>query len=122
MHRVLVAGDQPEIRRLWSVNLSARGLQVMEAADGAECLRLVRSEIPDVVVLDISMPGVSGWEVLQAVKGDPTTASIPVIVVTGLVEGDTDAKAQALGAFDVIFKPFGIDRLLESIDEALKQR
>ena len=94
----------------------------MEAADGAECLRLVRSEIPDVVVLDISMPGVSGWEVLQAVKGDPTTASIPVIVVTGLVEGDTDAKAQALGAFDVIFKPFGIDRLLESIDEALKQR
>ena len=97
MHRVLVADDQPEIRRLWSVNLSARGLQVMEAADGAECLRLVRSEIPDVVVLDISMPGVSGWEVLQAVKGDPTTASIPVIVVTGLVEGDTDAKAQALG-------------------------
>ena len=121
MHRILIADDQPEIRRLWFINLSARGFTVTEAADGAECLRLVRTEIPDVVVLDINMPGVSGWEVLETMKGDPTTASIPVVVITGLVEGGTDTRAQALGAFQVLFKPFGIKQLLDSINEALQR-
>lgn len=67
MLKILIAEDHEELRNLWAINLSVRNFEVIEAADGQECLMLIQREHPDVVLLDLSMPVLSGWAVLEAI-------------------------------------------------------
>ncbi len=118
--RVVCIEDEPEIIELVSMILGAEGFEIIGATGGAEGVALVRSERPDLVLLDLMMPGMDGWAVYQSIKSDPGLRHIPVIVLT--------AKAQSidkvLGLYiakveDYVTKPFAPDDLLESVHKVL---
>jgi signal transduction histidine kinase/DNA-binding response OmpR family regulator len=115
--RVLVVEDDASIRRLLSASLMNRGFEVIEAEDGERGLQLADEQHPDLIVLDLHLPGVDGFTVLQRLKRAPSTTSIPVIAVTGnegLLLG-ARARVLALGASDFVEKPFRMDALIEEI-------
>ncbi len=116
---VLIIDDEIHIRRLIAQMLELAGYQVVEATSGAEALRLIEETRPDVITCDISMPGMSGFEVLEAIKSQPATAEIPVIMLTAIGQEKDTARATALGADDYITKPFGTTQLIETIERQL---
>ena len=121
MAKVLVVDDQPEIRRLWQVNLAARSYDVVVAADGRECLDKVEAERPDIILLDLSMPVLSGWAVLEALKGNAAVKNTAVIVLTGWADEEVHRQARQMGATGALVKPFGIDELLASMELAVRE-
>jgi two-component system KDP operon response regulator KdpE len=116
--RVLVVDDEPQIRRALGVNLRARGYQVDLAETGEQALELAARHHPDVVVLDLGLPGIDGVEVIQGLRG---WSSVPVIVLS-VRESERD-KVAALdaGADDYVTKPFGMDELLARLRAALRR-
>ena len=121
MPKVLIVDDQAEIRKLWAVNLSARCYDVAEAADGWECLNMIENERPDVILLDLGMPVLSGWAVLEALKEKLLLTQVPVIIVTGWADEGIGDRARQLGAVGALIKPFGVDELLLTIEMALRE-
>lgn len=100
------------------MSLQASGYGVLGAGDGAEGVEMARRERPDLILMDLHLPRMSGWEALQALQTDPDTSAIPVIAVTA---GDLDpARARAAGFADFIPKPFQATRLISAIKTALK--
>ena len=119
---VLIIDDEIHIRRLVAQMLVLAGYRVLEAASGSEALRLIEETRPDVITCDIFMPGMTGFDVLEALKSQPATAEIPVIMLTALgQEKDTD-RAMELGAADYVTKPFGTTNLIETIEQQLEGR
>src|SRR5438105_5045010 len=104
--RVLVIDDEPPIRLLCRVNLEAEGMQVLEAPDGLEGVELARSEIPDVILLDVMMPGLDGWRVAEELLDDERTSEIPIIFLTARAELRDRARGLDLGGVDYVTKPF----------------
>ena len=121
MPKVLVADDHKEIRRLWAINLSARDYEVIEAADGQECLRMIEEGMPDVILLDLAMPVLSGWAVLEALNENSAAPRTPVVIVTGWVDDEIQDRARQLGAAHILIKPFGVDQLLRAVELALRE-
>jgi len=111
---VLIVDDEPRIGRILGLKLRLSGYAVISATSGTEALELISTQKPDIMLLDIVMPGMSGFEVLEEIRA---SSAMPVIVVT--VRSENIAKAIALGANDVIIKPFDPDRVLEKINKAL---
>jgi signal transduction histidine kinase/DNA-binding response OmpR family regulator len=107
--KVLVIDDDPSARDLMSRGLGKEGFQVFTAASGEEGIRLAKEVRPDVITLDVLMPGMDGWAVLRALKSDPEVASIPVIMVTMVDDKD---MGSALGAADFLPKPIDRERLV----------
>ncbi|MFC7595404.1 GAF domain-containing protein [Terrabacter sp. GCM10028922] len=116
---VVVIEDDPRSAELVDLHLRAAGLRAIGAATGEQGLELVRSERPVAVVLDIHLPGMNGWEVLTALKTDPTTADVPVVVVS--VEPER-GRGFALGATEYLVKPVSGDHLLAAVTRVLPQR
>ncbi|MEP6768072.1 MAG: response regulator [Acidobacteriota bacterium] len=112
---VLIVDDDEGVRRLLSLELEPYGLRVLEAGDGAEGVRLAKVERPDVVLLDVLMPRMSGWDALRELKESPETRGIPVIVLSVT---ENRALGLALGAFDYLVKPLGRPELLSSLGRA----
>ena len=106
MTTVLVVDDEAPIRLLCRVNLEAENMTVLEAADGDRGLELARSEHPDVILLDVMMPGRSGWEVAEELLTDEDTNGIPIIFLTARAEVRDRAKGIDLGGVDYVTKPF----------------
>ncbi len=106
---ILVIDDDPSVHDLMQRVLSREGFHVITAQSGQEGLRLAREQAPDVILLDVRMPNLNGWEVLSRLKSDPELASIPVVMVT---IDDDQALGSALGAVDYLLKPVDYDRLL----------
>jgi DNA-binding response OmpR family regulator len=104
--RVLVIDDEAPIRLLCRVNLEAEGMQVLEAADGPSGLEKARAESPDVVLLDVMMPGLDGWRVAEELLEDPRTESIPIVFLTARAELRDRARGIDLGGIDYVTKPF----------------
>jgi DNA-binding response OmpR family regulator len=104
--RVLVIDDEAPIRLLCRVNLEAEGMQVLEAADGPSGLEKARAESPDVILLDVMMPGLDGWRVAEELLDDPHTASIPIVFLTARAELRDRARGIDLGGIDYVTKPF----------------
>ncbi|MGZ8691562.1 MAG: response regulator [Gaiellaceae bacterium] len=115
--RVLLVDDDAAIRTLCSVNLRALGIDVIEAADGVEGLELVRRERPDLVLLDVAMPGLDGFEVGELVRRHRKTRHIPLVFLSG--EAENDARARELGAVACLAKPFDPVALSSLIATAL---
>ena len=118
--RVVCIEDEPEMIDLVRLILGRKGFEVIGADGGIEGLEKVRTEKPDLVLLDLMMPDLDGWEVYQQIKADPELRDIPVVVVT--------AKAQSIDKVlglhiakvdDYITKPFGPQELLESVEKIL---
>src|SRR5262245_15002272 len=109
MHTVLVVDDEESVRYSFRKTLREPGYRVLGAADGPEALAAVRSEPPDLVILDIQMPGMSGLEVLERLKR--IAPHIPVLVITAHGDSDRVISAMKHGAFEYIEKPFDIPRM-----------
>ena len=123
MTRVLIIDDEAPIRLLCRVNLEAEGMDVLEAADGLTGLDLARTEQPDVVLLDVMMPGLDGWAVAQELIDDIETDVIPIVFLTARAEFRDRARGLDIGGVDYITKPFNpvelaplVRRLLERIE------
>jgi CheY-like chemotaxis protein len=119
---VLIIDDEIHIRRLIAQMLELAGYRVLQAANGSEALRLIEETKPDVITCDIFMPGMTGFEVLEAIKSRPDTADTPVIMLTAIGQEKDTARAIALGADDYITKPFGTTNLIETIERQLASR
>jgi DNA-binding response OmpR family regulator len=104
--RVLVIDDEAPIRLLCRVNLEAERMSVLEAGDGPSGLETARAEQPDVILLDVMMPGLDGWGVAEALLEDERTASIPIIFLTARAEFRDRARGLDIGGVDYITKPF----------------
>ncbi|MEX0674723.1 MAG: response regulator [Gaiellaceae bacterium] len=106
MTRVLVIDDEPPIRLLCRVNLEAEGMEVLEAADGPSGLAKAKSRRPDVILLDVMMPGLDGWRVAEELLDDPTTQEIPIVFLTARAEFRDRARGLDIGGVDYVTKPF----------------
>jgi DNA-binding response OmpR family regulator len=120
---VLVIDDEAPIRLLCRVNLEAEKMDVIEAADGTTGLELARREQPDVVLLDVMMPGLDGWRVAEELLEDDRTRGIPIIFLTARAEFRDRARGLDIGGVDYVTKPFNplelaqlVRSLLERID------
>ena len=103
---MLVVDDERSIRMLCRVNLAASGMEVFEASDGREGLDLARKERPDLVLLDVMMPGLDGWRVAEHLLEDNRTTGIPIIFLTARAEFRDRARGLDIGGVDYITKPF----------------
>ena len=103
---VLLVDDERSIRTICRVNLEGDGLAVSEAADGAEALEVVRRARPSVVLLDVMMPGVDGWDVAEQLAADDETRKIPVVFLSARAAPEDRLRAQELGAVGYVVKPF----------------
>ncbi len=108
---ILIVDDDPEIVSMLSTRLTKRGYKVSTANDGHRALELAKSELPDIVLLDVMMPGKSGWEVARALKQDPVTQGIKIVMVTAIGEQVNEITSPLYGADAHIDKPFEFDRL-----------
>jgi two-component system, OmpR family, alkaline phosphatase synthesis response regulator PhoP len=103
---VLIIDDEAPIRLLCRVNLEAEGIDVIEAGDGPTGLELARSARPDLVLLDVMMPGIDGWAVAEELLDDDATDGIPIIFLTARAEFRDRARGLDIGGVDYITKPF----------------
>ncbi|HEU5214489.1 MAG TPA: response regulator [Gaiellaceae bacterium] len=117
--RVLVIDDEAPIRLLCRVNLEAEGIEVLEAADGTTGLELARAEQPDVVLLDVMMPGLDGWRVAEEMLDDDRTRGIPIIFLTARAEFRDRARGLDIGGVDYVTKPFNPLELAPLVRELL---
>ena len=119
--RVLVIDDEAPIRLLCRVNLEAEGMDVLEAADGPAGLEKARAETPDVVLLDVMMPGLDGWRVAEELLDDPRTESIPIVFLTARAELRDRARGIDLGGVDYVTKPFNPVELAPLVRDLLER-
>ena len=119
---VLVVDDYPVILRLLEVNFEMEGFTVVRASDGAEGLERAREVLPDVVVLDVMMPRMTGHEVATALRSDERTASIPIIFVTARAQSSDVERGMELGVDDYVTKPFDPLDLIARVNTVLARR
>ncbi|MGQ0816069.1 MAG: response regulator [Gemmatimonadota bacterium] len=115
MTTILFVEDQLELRAVHSAYLQSHGYRVVTAADGETGLELVRSECPDLIVLDHSLPHCTGVDVANAVRKDPATAGIPIVMMTAVPYGAIGQKARAAGCVGFLAKPCSPSRLLQEV-------
>lgn len=118
---VLVVDDDGPMRALCRASLEEAGFRVLEAAGGEEALESVRDERPDLILLDIMMPGISGWEVTSALLADRSTDQIPIIFISARKELADRVRAFGLGAQDYLMKPFDPTALAMTVAKTLAE-
>jgi DNA-binding response OmpR family regulator len=119
MTKVLVIDDEAPIRLLCRVNLEAEKMDVLEASDGATGLAHAREQQPDVILLDVMMPGVDGWQIAEALLEDPRTSGIPIIFLTARAEFRDRARGLDIGGLDYVTKPFNPLELAPLVEDVL---
>ena len=118
--RILVVDDQPQNLKLLEQLLMLNGYQAITAASGAECLEKVASEKPDLVLLDVVMPNMSGYDVCRAIRADPATGLLPVVMVTALDPSEERVRGIEAGADDFLSKPINPAELLARVKSLLR--
>ena len=121
MTNVLVIDDEAPIRLLCRVNLEAEGMTVLEAADGPTGLEQARENTPDVVLLDVMMPGLDGWRVAEQLLQDERTSEIPIIFLTARAEFRDRARGLDIGGVDYVTKPFNPLELAPLVRDLLER-
>lgn len=119
---VLVADDDPSMLMLVSQHARSLGYQVLEASDGDQALELAQEHLPDLIVLDVMMPGPNGWQVLRRVREEIALAHTGVLMLTGMGESLNALTSPLHGADDFIDKPFELSELEEKIRSVLAKR
>src|SRR5688572_11767285 len=119
--RILVVEDEADIAALIAYQLTREGFRVETAAKGSDALAAVNREIPDLLVLDRMLPGMSGDEILRSLRADPSTSSIPVLVLTAKREQEDRIKGLELGADDYLTKPFSPRELVLRVQAILRR-
>jgi two-component system, cell cycle response regulator DivK len=103
--KILVVEDDPDNRRIVAKTLSVEGYDVIEATDGVQALTLARAEHPDLVLMDLALPNLDGWEATRRLKSDPETRRIPVVALTAVAMRGDEEQARAAGCDDYLSKP-----------------
>jgi CheY-like chemotaxis protein len=119
MGRVLVVDDEPDVLLLCRLNLQQRGHELLEASNGTTALELARERHPEVIVLDLMLPGMNGYEVLESLKQDERTSDIPVLVLTAKSLRADRERSHGLGASGFLTKPFLPSELCEMVESLL---
>jgi CheY-like chemotaxis protein len=120
MARILLVDDEPDIRKLTRMMLETEGYEVLEATDGAECLEKLKEGAPDLILLDIMMPGDDGWEVCRKIRGDEKTKDVPVVMFTVRTSDDSVKKSLEYAHADAqINKPFDRKELIATVKKML---
>ena len=117
--KIVVIEDDPLIRKLIAQTLLRAGYEVLTANDGSEGLRVIKETLPNLVVLDISMPGLDGYQVCQYLRRDPTTATLPIIMVTAMARPADQRRGFDIGADDYLPKPFALTELVTRVQSLL---
>ncbi len=115
MRRILIADDEFNIRNILDFSLHAEGLDVIEAENGEQALAVAFQELPDLIILDVMMPGLSGIETCRQLKADTRTTAIPVILLTACAGKDERQEGLAAGAAGYITKPFSPQKLVDTV-------
>ena len=122
MASVLVVDDDPDVCDLVTYKLEQSGFAVRRAADGDAALREIAAEIPDLVLLDIMMPGMTGLEVLQRLRAEEPTVALPVILLSAKAQENDVEKGIQLGADDYVVKPFSPRELARRVTSVVSRR
>jgi DNA-binding response OmpR family regulator len=122
MKCILVIDDKDDVRSFISMALSAFGFTIQQAHDGDAALRMIDSQKPDLIICDVNMHGMNGYELLSAVRAASETAAVPFIMTTGFTTPDGFRRAMNAGADDYLTKPFSPDDLVDSVMSRLSRR
>ena len=119
-HTVLLVEDNPHNRKIFSGMLTHSGFNVIEAADGNAALQAVASTRPELILMDLSIPGVDGWECTRRLKADPNTRAIPIIALTAHAMRGDEERALAAGCDGYLAKPISPKKVVEEVKRYLK--
>ena len=117
--RILIVEDESAIRLVCRLNLDAVGFQTLEAPDGETALALARSEQPDLILLDIMLPGIDGWQVAEELAAEPSTSEIPVLFLSARSDPSDQARGHEAGGVGYVLKPFDPEELIGRIRDVL---
>jgi two-component system, cell cycle response regulator DivK len=117
--RVLLVDDYPDAREMYTEYLEYTGFEVVQAANGVEALERAVATRPEIILMDLSLPVMDGWEATRRLKADPATREIPIIALSAHAMAGDREKALATGCDDFDTKPIEFDRLLAKIEQAL---
>jgi DNA-binding response OmpR family regulator len=113
----MVVDDDAFVRQIIRAKLSSKGLEVIEAANGQDALKKAETEKPCLIVLDIMMPGMNGFDVCERLRANPQTVNVPILFLTSRGDQEDRERAMRLGALDFFMKPFSPQKLSEKILE-----
>ena len=122
MSKILLVEDNEFNRDMLSRRLQRKGFEIIIAEDGRAALQLARSDYPDIILMDMDLPVLDGWEATRILKSDPATRSIPVVALTAYAMQSDYDRALAAGCDDFATKPIELSALLEKIERALSAR
>jgi two-component system cell cycle response regulator DivK len=117
---VLLVEDNPHNRKIFSGMLTHSGFQVIEAEDGHQALAAVQKTIPDIILMDLSIPGVDGWEVTRRLKADARTKAVPIIALTAHAMRGDEERARAAGCDYYMAKPISPKKVVEEVRKILE--
>ena len=120
--RILIADDEPDVRELVVYRMKRSGYEVVEAKNGEEAFALAVSEVPDLIVADVMMPRVDGYELTRRLRAEPTTQRIPIILLTARTQEADVSQGFESGADDYLKKPFNPDELVARVRAVLGRR
>ncbi len=121
MNKILIIDDEQSLREMVSVALTQKGYEVLEAQDGATGIELARRSLPDLILCDVNMDKINGYDTLSSLRNEPTTAAIPFILMTGMADPAGMRHGMGLGADDYLPKPFTLDDLYAAVEARLKK-
>jgi twitching motility two-component system response regulator PilG len=119
--KILIVEDEESLLKLESILLSTRGYKVAGVTDGLKAMMAIENEKPDLVLLDIMIPGIDGFEVCRRIKANPLTARLPVIMLTAKKSSADQARGVEVGADAYMTKPFKSVKIIEVVEELLKK-
>ena len=119
MPKILVIEDEANLQKLVKANLTASGYKVFVAGSGEEGFRLAQQEHPNLILLDLRLPGMSGWDTLMILKNDQRLQKVPVIIMTATVPQDQEYKFPGMRTAGYLVKPFEVDELLGKVKQVL---
>lgn len=120
--KIMIVDDEKDLVSLLKLSFESENYGVVEAYNGHEALEKTRTEVPDLILLDISLPGIDGYEVCKRLRKDPATESIPIIMLTGKDEVSDKIEGLERGADDYVTKPFDINELKARVRTVLRRR
>lgn len=120
--KILIVEDEEATRETWTEFFNNTGYQIAQSGDGQEALEMARREQPDIILLDLRLPKIDGYQVCQKIKGDPETAQIPIIMITAFLTGPSDTvRGIEYGADDYLSKPVDLDVLAARVKMVLRR-
>jgi DNA-binding response OmpR family regulator len=119
--RILIVDDESAIRLVCQLNLDSVGFQTLEASDGETALALARTELPDLILLDVMLPGIDGWDVAAELASSPETREIPILFLSARSDRSDEERGHEVGGLGYITKPFDPNDLIDRVREVLER-